>query len=137
MKKLFLMTTAAIVFTITSNAQITRKADPSQKVQSDSLSAHKKALMDELNLTPDQKSQMKAIHESANEQRNAIKSDSTLTKDEKRAKMKDFQKSQSQKINSILTPDQQAKRNAYIKNMKQQRKEQHKKSGATIPSISE
>lgn len=137
MKKLFLFAIAAMFFTINSNAQVSRGKNPSQKVQSDSLPAHKKAMMNELNLTPDQKSKMKAIHESAKEQRNAIKSDSTLTQDEKRAKMKDFQKSQSQKINSILTPDQQAKRNAYMKNMKQQRKGQHKKSGATTPSVSE
>ncbi len=129
MKKLFLLATAACLFTILSNAQVSREANPSQKVQSDSMHAHKKAMMDELDLTADQKSQMKAIQESTKQQREAIKNDASLTQDEKRAKMKDLQKSHSQKVNSILTVDQQAKRNAYIKNMKQQRKGQHKYSG--------
>jgi hypothetical protein len=80
---------------------------------------------------------MKTIQENTKQQREAIKNDASLTQDEKRTKMKDLQKSHSEKVNSILTPDQQAKRNAYIKNMKEQRKGHHKKSGATTSSVSE
>lgn len=133
MKKLFLFATAAILFTITSNAQVSRETNPNQKVQSDSLRAHNKAMMDDLNLTADQKSQMKAAQESTKQQRDAIKNDASLSQDEKKAKMKDLQKSHSEKVNSILTPDQQKKRNAYIKDMKQQKKGRHKKSGTTTP----
>jgi len=136
MKKLFLFATAVFFFANTSKAQVSRETNPNQKVQSDSFHAHQKEMMDDLNLTSDQKSQMKSIQESTKQQREAIKNDASLTQDEKKAKMKDLQKSHSQKINSILTPDQQAKRNAYIKNMKQQRKGHHKKSGATTPSVS-
>jgi Spy/CpxP family protein refolding chaperone len=137
MKKLFLLATTAIFFAVNSNAQVSRETKPNQKVHSDSMRAHNKAMMDELNLTADQKSQMKTIQENTKQQREAIQNDASLTQDEKRTKMKDLQKSHSQKVNSILTPDQQAKRSAYIKNMKEQRKEHHKKSGATTSSVSE
>ncbi|HEY5369174.1 MAG TPA: hypothetical protein VIJ75_09295 [Hanamia sp.] len=79
MKKLFLLAIAAFLFAISSNAQVSRETNPNQKVQSDSLRAHNKAMMDDLNLTPDQKSQMKAVQESTKQQRDAIKNDASLT----------------------------------------------------------
>ena len=137
MKKIVILAAASFIFTISSNAQVSRETNPNQKIQSDSFHAHQKEMMDKLNLTSAQKSQMKAIQESTKQQREAIKKDTSLTQDEKKAKMKDLQKSHSQKVNSILTPDQQAKRNAYIKDMKQQRKGHHKKPSSTSPSTSE
>lgn len=128
MKKLFLFTTV-VFLAIASSAQVSRKTAPNQKVYSDSMSAHNKVMMDELNLTADQKSQMKTIQENTKQQREAIKNDASLTQDEKRAKMKDLQKSHSQKVNSILTPDQQAKRSAYIQKMKANGKMHGKQSG--------
>lgn len=128
MKKLFLILFASGFFVINSNAQVKRDITQSQKVQSDSSRHFKKGKMEhDLNLTSDQKAQMKTLRENNKQQREAIQNDASLTQDQKKAKMKDLHKEQSDKMNSILTPDQQAKRKAYKKNMKTNRKMQGKR----------
>lgn len=128
MKKLFISLLAIGLFVSTGNAQVHRDVNQSQKVRSDSSRHFQKGkMMNDLNLTPDQKSQMKEIHESSKQQREAVKNDASLTPDQRRAKMKDLQKSQSAKVNTILTPDQQAKRKAYMEKMKSNHKMQGRK----------
>lgn len=129
MKKLFLVAMAGFFFAINTNAQVSGNASPNRKFQSDSTHHHRGKMMDQLNLTSDQKSQLKALHESNKQEREAIKNDASLTQDQKKAKMRDLQKSESDKFNSILTPDQQAKRNAYIQKMKANGKMHSKQSG--------
>ena len=119
MKKLFISLLAIGFFVSTGNAQVQRDANRSQKVQSDSSRHFQKGkMMNDLNLTADQKSQMKEIQQSGKQQREAVKNDASLTPEQKRAKMKDLQKSQSAKVNTILTPDQQVKRKANMEKMK-------------------
>jgi Spy/CpxP family protein refolding chaperone len=126
MKKLFLFGVAAFFFAAAGNAQVARKAPHSQKVQSDSTHHFKKGqMMDDLNLTPDQKKQLKALHEDMRQQRDAIKNDATLTPEQKKDRMKDLHKTQSEKMDAILTPDQQEKRKAFM----QKRKENQKMNG--------
>jgi len=129
MKKLFLVAVAGFFFVASSNAQVQRETPQSQKVQSDSSHHFKKGMMADLNLTPAQKSQMKELHEQSKQQRDAIKNDATLTPDQKKDKMKDLHKSQSEKMNSILTPDQQAKRKAFMEQRKEDRKANGKMRG--------
>jgi Spy/CpxP family protein refolding chaperone len=125
MKKLFLVTLAGFLFAFQGEAQVRRDAAPTQKVRPDSTRHHARGrMMNELNLTPEQKAQMKSLHENNKGQRQAIQNDASLTADQKKAKMKDLQKSQSGKMNSILTPDQQAKRKAYMEKMRAGRKGQ-------------
>jgi Spy/CpxP family protein refolding chaperone len=81
-----------------------------------------KMMKDQLGLTTDQKTQMKALHESMQQQRNAIQNDGSLTADQKKEKMKELHKAQMGKVNAILTPDQQAKMKAF----RQQRMQNHK-----------
>jgi|SRR6185312_2082275 len=125
MKKLFLLAIAGFFFATASNAQTTRDAAPSQKVQSDTSHHFRKNMMEDLNLTADQKTPLKSLHENMKQQRDAIKNDATLTADQKKEKMKELHKSQQEKMNSILTPDQQAKRKAFM----EQRKENQKANG--------
>ena len=130
MKKIFLIVLASGFFAISSNAQVKRDVTQSQKVRSDSSRHFRKGKMEnDLNLTADQKAQMKTLHESNKQQREAIKNDASLTPDQKKAKMKDLYKTQSDKMNSILTPDQQAKRKAYMQKKKENRK-MHGHNGA-------
>lgn len=129
MKKLFLVAIAGIFIAINANAQVTRKTNPNQKIQSDSAHRHHRGeMMDQLNLTTDQKSQLKSLHESNKQQRDAIRNDASLSPEQKKAKMKELQKSESDKFNSILTPDQQAKRKAYMEKRKSERKMHRKDS---------
>jgi Spy/CpxP family protein refolding chaperone len=134
MKKLFLFAVAGFFFAINTNAQVSRKTNRAQKIQSDSSRHQRGEMMDQLNLTPDQKSQIKSLHESNKQERDAIKNDASLTQEQKRAKMKDLQKSQSQKMNGILTPDQQAKRKAFMEKRRSEGKMHHKKSNGTNPT---
>ena len=121
MKKLFLFAAAGLFFAATSNAQVQREVPQSQQTQAEP-SPHQKGMMNQLNLTPDQKSQMKTIHQDMKQQRESIMNDQSLTADQKKQKMKEFRKSQSEKVNGILTPDQQQK----MKELRKQRMKNHK-----------
>lgn len=126
MKKVFLFVTAALLFAATSNAQVQRNSSNSQRVQSDSARhARSEKMMNELNLSQDQKTQIKSLHQENKQQRDAIKNDASLTPDQKKQKMKELHQSQSEKMNSILTPDQQVKR----KQMMAERKQNHQMNG--------
>lgn len=123
MKKILLFAIAGFFFAANSNAQVKRDVPQSQQMQSDSSHHHERGMMmDQLNLTPDQKSQMKALHENMKQQREAITNDETLTADQKKEKMKELHKSQSDKVNAILTPAQQEK----MKELRKERMKNHK-----------
>jgi periplasmic protein CpxP/Spy len=59
-----------------------------------------------LNLTDDQKAQVKKIREDSKTQMDALKSDTTLTPDQRQAKAKEIHKSSHEQIVQLLTPEQ-------------------------------
>ena len=63
----------------------------------------------ELNLTPEQKADLKSIRDNEKQQAQAIKSDSSLTPDQKKAKFKELRKSSHEQMMAKLTPEQQQK----------------------------
>jgi Spy/CpxP family protein refolding chaperone len=60
----------------------------------------------DLNLTDDQKAQMKKIHEDAKSQIAAVNNDSSLSADQKQAKIQQIHKSTRKEVAAILTPEQ-------------------------------
>lgn len=60
-----------------------------------------------LNLTQQQKDQLKPIFQSSRQQMQALRSDTSLTPDQRREKMKEIRQNQQAQLNSILTPEQQ------------------------------
>src|SRR5207244_2472339 len=68
-----------------------------------------------LKLTADQQTHTKAIFEAMHTQIKAIENDTTLSQDEKMAKMKDLHDATHAKIKAILTPDQQQKFDEILK----------------------
>jgi periplasmic protein CpxP/Spy len=123
MKKLFLFAVAGLLFAATGNAQVKRNSPKPQTMQSDSSHHFRKGkMMDNLNLTADQKAQLKAMREDSKQQRDAIHNDASLSAEQKKAKMKELHKTQSDKMNSILTPEQQATWKANMQQMKENRK---------------
>lgn len=123
MKKLILLAIAGLFFAVNSNAQTQRVMPKHQGMTSDSVHQYKRGtMMQELNLSVDQKAKMKALHEDLHQQRNAIQNDTTLSLDQKKEKMKELHKTQMQKMNLILTPEQQAK----LKAFREQRRHNHK-----------
>ena len=84
-----------------------------------------------LNLTPEQKADLKGIRDNARQQAQAIKNDSSLTPDQKKAKLKDLRKSSHQQMMAKLTPEQQQKFKEMRKEHRGHRGERKGESGKT------
>ncbi len=134
MKKLFLFAVAGFFFIANSNAQVQRDKTH-QHMQSDSSHHFQRGkMMQQLNLTADQKNQMQSLRGDMQQQRSAIQNDAGLSADQKKEKMKELHKTQMQKMNAILTPDQQAK----MKSFRRQGKaghEMHRKPGQMMQQL--
>ena len=76
-----------------------------------------KKLGDALGLSDAQKAQIKTIMQSAQQQAKAIKADTSLTPEAKKAKMQELGKSARQQSLAVLTPEQREK----LKALRQQR----------------
>jgi Spy/CpxP family protein refolding chaperone len=63
----------------------------------------------ELNLTDDQKEQLKPILQSEFQQLQSVKNDASLTPDQKQAKAKEIHQAAKSQMAPVLTPDQQKK----------------------------
>ena len=63
-------------------------------------------VVNDLNLSDDQKSKVKDLFTDAKSQREAIMNDTSLTDDQKRAKMKELHTGTMAKVNEVLTPEQ-------------------------------
>ena len=88
----------------------------------ESADQHLQMLSEKLNLTDDQKAKLKPIFEDQMQQMKAVRDDSSLSQEQKRAKMKSIHESFQDKINAVLTPEQQAK----FKQLRQEQMEKHK-----------
>ena len=84
--------------------------------------ARLKMLTEKLNLTEDQQAKLKPILEDQAKQMKALHDDASLAPADKHAKMKELHESSTEKINAVLTADQQTK----WKQMKQEMMEKHK-----------
>jgi Spy/CpxP family protein refolding chaperone len=60
-----------------------------------------------LNLTSDQKSKLEPIFQSSRQQLQAVRNDSSLTPEQKQAKISEIRQNTQSQINGILTPEQQ------------------------------
>ena len=87
----------------TSNATTSQQATNNERGQ------RGEKFAEALNLTPEQKADLKSIHENTRQQAQAIKNDSSLTADQKKAKFKELRKSSREQMMAKLTPDQQKK----------------------------
>jgi protein CpxP len=72
-------------------------------------SARLERLSKELKLTDEQKTQLKPILEDQQKQFQALRDDTTMTREERMSKLQEIRKSTQERMNSVLTPDQQAK----------------------------
>ena len=66
-------------------------------------------LSEKLNLTDDQKTKLKPILQDQMNQMKAVHEDSSLSPEQKKAKMKSIHESMHDQINAVLTPEQQTK----------------------------
>jgi len=82
-----------------------------------------------LNLTDDQRAQMKKIREDAKSQIDAVNNDSSLSVDQKQAKIKQIHRDSHKQVMAMLTPEQR-------KTMRQWRHEHRGEKNAQAPSAS-
>ncbi len=77
-----------------------------------------------LNLTDDQKAQMKSIRENAFQQRKAVMSDTTTTDAQKKAKLRSLRRDTHKQMMGVLTPEQRAQ----LKKDRQERRQAKQKA---------
>jgi Spy/CpxP family protein refolding chaperone len=80
--------------------------DPETKAK---VQAKLQELSSELNLTDDQKTQLKPVLQGEFKQLKAVNDDASLSADQKQSKMTEIHEGAKSQINSILTPEQQKK----------------------------
>lgn len=89
-----------------SMSQAGQGVDPDVRAKAQ---AKLQTLSSELNLTDDQKAQLKPILQDEAQQLKALHDDTSLSPDQKKAKVAEIRQSHKSQVSSILTPEQQKK----------------------------
>jgi periplasmic protein CpxP/Spy len=84
----------------------TSASDPELRAK---VQQHLQNMSSQLNLTDDQKQKIQPILQSQFQQAKAVQDDSSLSPDQRKAKMQEIRQSTHSQIGPILTPDQQKK----------------------------
>ena len=117
MKKLIALSFAAAILTFTTSAQTERTVDNKAKMERHKGKHDKDKMMKELNLTKEQKAQLKAQHQDMKVKREALKAQDNITVKEMREKQQVLKAEQKSKMDGILTAEQKIK----MAEMKKQR----------------
>ncbi len=83
-----------------------------------------KRIVQYLNLSPQQQSQLRPIVRGARQQVEAVRNDPSLTPDQKRERMKEIRQQTRSQVGQILTPDQQERLNQLRQQQRQQKQQQ-------------
>jgi Spy/CpxP family protein refolding chaperone len=89
--------------------------------------------MQGLNLTDEQETAMKKIHESTKAQLDAVNKDESLTADQKAAKIHELRHSGRMQMVKLLTPEQRQQMRANVRAMKATRREKQQQPPQTQP----
>ncbi len=119
MKKIIISMMVAGAFIMSASAQEARSMKHNHQNHG---KQHKGKMMKELNLTADQKAQLKTSHESYKQQLGEVNKNEAITVKESRDRKEALRKGQKEKMMAILTPDQKIKLEQ-IKNNRQVRHE--------------
>ncbi len=131
MKKVFVLFVAILAFTAHSFAQSATQTETQNAAKTERIRTHKEGkgkhagamdMQKELNLTTDQSNRMKDIGNSYKGKMKALRTDNTLSKEQKKAQMADIKKSHDAEIKGVLNADQYTK----MTEMKKQRRDKMK-----------
>ncbi len=75
----------------------------------------------QLNLTPDQVTQIKTIQADGRSKMMALREDTSMSQDDKRSKMMSMRQDEQSKVRGVLTDDQKTKYDAMLKQMQEHR----------------
>ena len=130
MKKLFLCLSLIVTVEI-ALSQIRRDppvTDSSQTGMGAQQKITKKEMLDELDLTKDQRIQLKSIRQNNKQQRDMIANNDSLSAEQKKFELKQLRKQTESDINSILTDQQREKYNELKQEMRDQKMSNHSDS---------
>lgn len=109
MKKILAFTLLLAGIAVSSYAQ--QGTTPGKEVPKE----ERRKISDDLNLTKEQSDELKAVNEKFKEEAKAIKENRSLNKEQKKEKIKALHAERSNKLKTILTPEQQQKMSEYRK----------------------
>ena len=109
MKKLLALSFAAAILTFTASAQTERNTEGKAKMERHNARNEKGKMLKELDLTKEQKAQLKVQHQKMKEKREALKTLDNITVKEIREKRAALQAEQKSKMESLLTAEQKTK----------------------------
>ncbi|HEX8310484.1 MAG TPA: Spy/CpxP family protein refolding chaperone [Chthoniobacteraceae bacterium] len=123
MKKLFLILSFAALGSLAVPSLSTAEPEKSEKQEGRGGRGNPEErlarMKEHLKLTDEQAEKVKAIMEKGREEGRALREDKSSSDEDRRAKMKEFRKSQMEQIDAVLTPEQREK-------AKEMRKDQRK-----------
>jgi len=122
-RKFLLVTlTAVFGFVLTGGLALAQRGNR----QPPSVDEQVKRLSDRLNLTSDQQSKIKPILEDQRTQMEALRNDSSLSREDRMAKMRSIRESTTSKIKDNLNDDQKKQYDAMQEEMRERRRGQNK-----------
>ena len=131
MKKVAMLFAFILAFAANTFAQADAVAAPlaSEKMSKQDRKAKMKQAADDLGLSAEQKTKMKEIGQSLKGKMKAIKSDASLTKDQKRAQVGEAAKQHQADVKAVLSAEQFTKWEAKAKERRAKMKEFRGKKG--------
>ncbi len=109
MKKLLALSFAAVILSSAAFAQKERTVENKPRMERHEGRHGKDKMMKELNLTKEQRTQLKAQHQDMKAKRKALKAQDNITVKEMREKQAALKAEQKGKMDAILTADQRTK----------------------------
>ena len=109
MKKLLALSFAAAIFCFTASAQTERNIEGKPKMDRQRGKNDRSRMLKDLDLTKEQKTQLKVQHQDMKAKREALKAQDNLTVKEMREKQAALQAEQKSKMESLLTAEQKTK----------------------------
>jgi Spy/CpxP family protein refolding chaperone len=96
-----------------------KKIKQQEKVIKDKQQTRLDEMTKNLNLTKEQREQIKGIFADEDTKIDALLKDTTLTKEQREAKRKELNKSTTEQVEKVLTPEQKAKQKEHHKKIKE------------------
>ena len=109
MKKILALSFVAVILTSAAFAQTERTVNKQAKMERHEGRHEKGKIMKELNLSKEQKAQLKAQHQDMKAKRKALRAQDNISVKEMREKQAALKSEQKIKMDAVLTADQRAK----------------------------
>lgn len=124
MRRLIFLAAGVLAASLVSFHSAAHAALPQQGSQAES---HEQGDDEKLNLTQDQKNQIKTIRDNEKSQIDSVRHDSSLTPEQKQNKIRGIRQGTDKQINGVLTPHQREE----LRERRQARRHHHRRNRRT------